>query len=71
MPQMSQRLLDAHPQQKVELPAHGLEDGLYRVWYRNVCAGFVIHKGGLTHCSPILRRRISYWMQHAKRIGNG
>jgi DNA-nicking Smr family endonuclease len=49
-------------------PAHGLEDGTYQVWHKGICAGFVIHGGRLAQCAPILRRRISYWMQKAKRI---
>lgn len=53
-----------------KLPAHGLRDGTYQVWRPNVCAGFVIFKGRLTQCAPILRHRISYWMQCAKRIGD-
>lgn len=45
-----------------------LVDGLYRVTTSYLCAGFVIKEGLVTHCAPILRKRLAYWMTVAKRI---
>jgi hypothetical protein len=36
-------------------------DGLYRVTTSYLCAGFVIADGRVTHCAPILRKRLDYW----------
>lgn len=43
-------------------------DGLYRVTTPYLCAGFVIEGGRVTHCAPILRSRMAYWMRVAERI---
>jgi len=47
-----------------------MTDGLYRVVTRYLCAGFVIQKGSIKVCAPILRRKIDYWKTVAIRIGN-
>jgi len=44
-------------------------DGLYRVTTSYLCAGFVIEGGQVIACAPILRRRLSYWMTIAERVG--
>jgi hypothetical protein len=36
-------------------------DGLYRVTTPYLCAGFVVERGVVTRCAPILRRRLAYW----------
>lgn len=46
-----------------------MSDGLYRVVTPYLCAGFVIERGRVTLCAPILRRRLAYWMTRAERIG--
>ena len=46
-----------------------LEDGLYRVSTRYLCAGFVVEQGRVTRCAPILRRRLDYWRTVAVRVG--
>lgn len=45
-----------------------MSDGLYRVTTSYLCAGFVVEHGHVTHCAPILRRKLSYWMTVAERI---
>lgn len=47
-----------------------MRDGLYRVVERHFVAGFVVENGKVTRCAPILRKRLSYWMTVAKRIGD-
>lgn len=47
-----------------------LADGLYQVTTSYLCAGFVVEHGSVTLCAPILRKKISYWMTIAKRIGD-
>lgn len=44
-------------------------DGVYQVRYRGICAGFVIEHGELAACSPILRKRFSFFKTIAIRIG--
>lgn len=46
-----------------------MRDGLYRVTARYLCAGFVVRRGRVVRCAPILRRKIDYWMTIARRIG--
>jgi len=46
-----------------------MRDGLYRVSTKYLCAGFVVRGGVVCECAPILRKKISYWMTIAKRIG--
>jgi hypothetical protein len=43
-------------------------DGLYRVTTAYLCAGFVVERGRVTRCAPILRRRLAYWRTIAERI---
>jgi len=45
-----------------------LRDGLYRVTYKNICAGFVIKDGRLQECAPILRKNIDKWVSISKEI---
>ena len=45
-------------------------DGLYQVTTRYLCAGFVIQRGQLVECAPILQRRLAYWLTVAVRIGD-
>lgn len=42
-----------------------MRDGLYRVVTSYFVAGFEIHKGKVTHCAPILRKRINFWKTQA------
>jgi len=46
-----------------------MPDGLYRVCWRDVCAGFVIRQGTVAECAPVLRKRIAYWLTIAERVG--
>ena len=43
-----------------------MTDGLYQVTTRYLCAGFVVSDGKVTHCAPILRKRLAYWISVAK-----
>lgn len=54
----------------LETPAEaaGVNDGLYRVETRTLCAGFVVERGRVTQCAPILRRKLAYWQTIAKRV---
>jgi hypothetical protein len=45
-----------------------MKDGLYRVEYKNLTAGFVISAGQLSACADILRRRFSFWKTIAKWV---
>lgn len=45
-----------------------IPDGLYRVTTSYLCAGFVIEKGLITMCAPILQKRLSYWVTIAMRV---
>lgn len=36
-------------------------DGLYRVTYKGICAGFIVEDGVITRCAPILRKKISFF----------
>lgn len=53
----------AHPSKRIEIA-----DGLYRVEAGHFVAGFVVEKGRVTECAPILRKRLAYWMKVAVRI---
>jgi hypothetical protein len=44
-----------------------LPDGLYCVETPYLCAGFVVERGHVTRCAPILRRRLAYWSRQAAR----
>ena len=47
-----------------------IADGLYQVTTSYLCAGFVVANGKVARCAPILRRKLSYWITVAKRIGD-
>ncbi len=47
-----------------------MDDGLYQVDWKNICAGFVLEGGKVTLCAPILRRRLAFFMTIAKRVGD-
>ena len=47
-----------------------MADGLYQVMTSYLCAGFVIERGRLIMCAPILRKRLGYWKTVARRIGD-
>lgn len=46
-----------------------LPDGLYRIDRYGICAGFVVKDNRITHCAPILRRRLEWWKTVATWIG--
>ena len=52
------------------LKLHKLQDGLYRVVTRYLCAAFVIKSGRVVMCAPILRKRFNYWRKIAVRVEN-
>lgn len=45
-----------------------MNDGLYRVMYKDICAGFVIECGCITMCAPVLRRKMDFWRTIAVKI---
>jgi hypothetical protein len=45
-----------------------LNDGLYQVKTKYLCAGFVIEHGMVTACAPILRKNLQHWMTIARRV---
>lgn len=45
-----------------------MTDGLYRVTTSYLCAGFVVERGSVVRCAPILRKRLAYWMTVAVRV---
>ena len=48
-----------------------LPDGLYAVVTQTWVAGFVVERGHVTMCAPILRRRLlDHWMHQARRVGD-
>lgn len=38
-----------------------MKDGLYLVTTPFLCAGFMVENGIITHCAPILKKKIEYW----------
>lgn len=49
-----------------------MTDGLYRVEYGSICAGFVVRDGRVVRCAPILRKWMKGkkdWPFWAERIG--
>jgi hypothetical protein len=48
-----------------------MRDGLYRVEWRGICAGFVVEGGRVTRCAPILCRKLAWWMRCANRTRIG
>ena len=47
-----------------------MQDGLYRVVTRYLCAGFVIKDGIVSRAAPVLWNRIGYWVTVAERVGD-
>lgn len=47
-----------------------LTDGLYRIEMPYFCAGFIVRDGRVIACAPILRKRLSYWITIAVKIGD-
>lgn len=47
-----------------------MQDGLYQVTTKYLCAGFVIQGGKVVQCAPILRKKLTYWLTVAKRISS-
>ena len=45
-----------------------LSDGLYAIVTQDWAAGFVVERGSVTMCAPILRKRLSYWITVARRV---
>jgi len=45
-----------------------MKDGLYQVTTNYLCAGFVMQKGKVFSCAPILRNRFNYWKTIAKEV---
>jgi len=45
-----------------------MNDGLYQVTTKYLCAGFAIKNNKIIDCAPILRKKINYWKTIAKRI---
>lgn len=46
-----------------------MRDGLYRVTTSYLCAGFVVERGQVTRCAPVLRRKLAYWTTLAVWLG--
>lgn len=46
-----------------------IRDGLYRVRTSHLCASFIIEGGTVTHCAPILRKKLAYWQSVAEYLG--
>lgn len=46
-----------------------MKDGLYRIETPHVCAGFVIERGRLKRCAPILFVKGEAWL--LRRIASG
>lgn len=45
-----------------------MRDGLYRVTTGYLCAGFVVKRGKIVRCAPILRAKLAYWTRIAERV---
>lgn len=45
-----------------------MKDGLYRVEYKDICAGFVIEGGRVILCPPVLKRRLQFWIRIASWV---
>ena len=43
-----------------------MDDGLYRINYKGICAGFVVKGGRVIQCAPILKKRINFWRTYAQ-----
>ena len=56
------------PRRRKSYPKHTkLRDGLYRVTYGDICAGFVIENDKVVMKAPILKN-MSFWRYIAKRV---
>jgi hypothetical protein len=49
-------------------PTINLPDGLYQVTTPYLCAGFLVERGRVTRCAPILQRNITHWLRRAERV---
>lgn len=38
-----------------------MRDGLWRVDYKGICAGFVVKNGVIVRYAPVLRNRLAWW----------
>lgn len=38
-----------------------MKDGLYIVETRGITAGFVVERGRVVRCAPVLRRGLKFW----------
>lgn len=47
-----------------------MKDGLYRVTTNYLCAGFIIKESKIIEVAPILKKRFSYYLTIAKRVGD-
>lgn len=47
-----------------------MRDGLYRVTTPYLCAGFVVHRGVVIRCAPILRAKLKHWVTVAVKIAS-
>ena len=45
-----------------------MQNGLYQVTTKYLCAGFVVEGGKVTRCAPILKAKLAYWITIARRI---
>jgi hypothetical protein len=45
-----------------------MKDGLYRVVTYWFVAGFVMRRGAVVRCAPILARRLNYWIEKGEWI---
>lgn len=45
-----------------------MRDGLYLVQTNIFCAGFLIERGKVTRCAPILLKKLDYWRTVAKFV---
>lgn len=46
-----------------------MKDGIYRVNYKGICAGFVIRGQKVVLCAPILAKRLAWWFTIADYLG--
>ncbi len=46
-----------------------LADGVYRVVAGCFVAGFIVRKGYVVACAPILRARLAHWAARAQWVG--
>jgi hypothetical protein len=52
------------------LPTFIMEDGLYQVTTKYLCAGFIVRDSRVIACAPILRKKLKYWKTIAIKVGN-